>query len=198
MSHTSTQADGAAVRDLLSVAGLLEEPQLARLYTYLYDEPDATVQDVIDELGLAQGTAYSYVDRLVEAGVVEVTRETQPRRYAARDVALTVTDAAGDREYTVTPALIDAVGRRDTDADIDTYVDRYGVAGLATALTYTVARERGRVTHRTVAEDLGVSPLAAETILQALRPVVRKHHDVDDAGASLPESVLDGGDDSRE
>ena len=75
----------------------------------------------------------------------------------------------------VTPALIDAVGRRETDADIDTYIDRHGVAGLATALTYAVARERGEVTHRLMAEDLDISPLAAEMILQALRPVVHEH-----------------------
>jgi hypothetical protein len=67
---------------------------------------------MLESLELAQGTAYSYVNRLVEAGVVEVTNDDQPRRYAAREIDLTVTTAAGDREYTITPALIDAVGRR--------------------------------------------------------------------------------------
>ncbi|ELY62537.1 DUF7437 domain-containing protein, partial [Natrinema versiforme] len=55
---------------------------------------------------------------------------------------------------------------------------RHGVAGLATALTYAVARERGEVTHRLMAEDLNISPLAAEMILQALRPVVHEHYDI--------------------
>jgi len=102
-----------------------------------------------------------------------------------------VTTAAGDREYTITPALIDAVGRRETNADIDTYIDRHGVAGLATALTYTVGRERGEVTHRLMTDDIDISPLAAEMILQALRPVVDEHYDIDESGAGLDEGDID-------
>ncbi|MDS0296652.1 DUF7437 domain-containing protein [Halogeometricum luteum] len=185
MSRTSNRTNGDVIRDFLSVADLLEEPQLAQLYTYLAREREATVQDVMDNLELAQGTAYSYVNRLVDAGVVDVTDDEQPRRYAARAIDLTVTTAAGDREYTITPALIDAVGRRETNDDIDTYIDRHGVAGLATALTYAVARERGEVTHRLMAEDLDISPLAAEMILQALRPIVHEHHDIEETGAGL-------------
>ncbi len=36
-----------------------------------------------------------------------------------------------------------------------------------------------------------ISPLAAETILQALRPVVHEHHEVETPGASLDELGLD-------
>jgi len=194
VSRTSDRADGDIVRDFLSVADLLEEPQLAQLYAYLAREGEATVQDVMDDLELAQGTAYSYVNRLVDAGVVDITDDEQPRRYAAREIDLTVTTATGDREYTITPALIDAVGRRETDADIDTYIGRHGVAGLATALTYAVARERGEVTHRLMAEDLDISPLAGEMILQALRPVVHEHYDIEEAGAGLDELDIDNGD----
>jgi DNA-binding MarR family transcriptional regulator len=193
MSRTSDQTDGDVVRDFLSIADILEEPQLAQLYTYLAHEGEATVQDVMHDLDLAQGTAYSYVNRIVDAGVVEVTHDAQPRRYTAREINLTVTTAAGDREYTITPALIDAVGRRETNDNIDTYIDRHGVAGLATALTYAVARERGEVTHRLMAKDLDISPLAAEMILQALRPVVHKHSDIEASGASLDELDVDDG-----
>ncbi|MFC7164853.1 DUF7437 domain-containing protein [Halospeciosus flavus] len=194
MSRTSNRTDGDIIRDFLSVAGLLEEPQLAQLYTYLVHGHEATVQDVIDDLELGQGTAYSNVNRLVDAGLVEVTHDEQPRRYAAHKIDLTVTTSAADREYTITPALIDAVGRAETNDDIGTYVDRHGVAGLATALTYTVARERGEVTHRLMADDLDISPLAAEMILQALRPVVHEYYDIEEAGASLDELDDDDGD----
>jgi DNA-binding MarR family transcriptional regulator len=185
VSRTSNRADGDIIRDFLSVAELLEEPQLAQLYTYLVHEQEATVQDVIDDLELGQGTAYSNVNRLVDAGVVDVTDDEQPRQYTAREIDLTVTTAAGDREYTITPALIDAVGRAETNDDIDTYVDHHGGAGLATALTYAVARERGEVTHRLMAEDLDISPLTAEMILQALLPVVHEHYDIEEFGASF-------------
>ena len=194
MSRTSNRADGDLVRDFLSVADLLEKPQLAQLYAYLARKDEATVQDVIDDLELAQGTAYTYVNRLVDTDVVAVTHDKQPRRYAAREIDLTVTTAAGDREYTITPALVDAVGRRETNADIDTYIDRHGVAGLATALIYAVARERGKVTHRLMADDLNISPLAAELILQALRPIVHEYYDIEVSGASFDEvDIGDGG-----
>ena len=191
MSRTSNRADGDVIRDFLSVADLLEEPALAQLYAYLAREGESTVQELMDALNLAQGTAYTYANRLVDAGVIEATSEEQPRRYVAREIDLTVTTAAGDREYTITPALIDAVGRRTTDDDIDTYIDRHGVAGLATAFTYAVARERGEVTHRLMADDLDISPLAAEMILQALRPVVHEHYDIEAAGESLEELDID-------
>jgi hypothetical protein len=191
VSRTSNRADGDIVQDFLSVADLFKEPQLAQLYSYLTRENEATVQAVMEDLELAQGTAYSYVNRLVDAGVVDITDDEQPRRYAAREINLTVTMAAGDREYTITPALIDAVGRCETNADIDTYIDRHGVAGLTTALTYAVARERGEVTHRLMAEDLDISPLAAEMILQALRPVVHEHYAIEEAGAGLDELDVD-------
>ncbi|WP_458190550.1 DUF7437 domain-containing protein [Haladaptatus sp. NG-WS-4] len=185
MSRTSNRANGDVIRDFLSVANLLEEPSLAQLYAYLAREGEATVQELMDALDLAQGTAYTYVNRLVDAGVIEATTDDQPRRYVAQNINLTVTAADGTREYTITPALIDAVARRGTDGDIDTYIDRHGIAGLATALTYAVDRERGTVTHRLMARDLDISPLAAEIILQALQPVVHEHFDIEESGTSV-------------
>lgn len=166
MPRASNRPNGDIIRDFLSVAALLEELQLARLYPSLAREGEATVQEVIDDLELQEGSAYAYVNRLVNAGVIEVIHDEQPRRYVARKIELTVTAAAGDCEYTITPALIDVVGRHQTDDDIDTYDDRHGVAGLGTALTYAVARERGKVTYRLMAKDLDISPLAAESVLR--------------------------------
>jgi len=191
MSRTVDHTDGRIIRDFLTVANLLEESQLAQLYAYLDRKGEATVRDAIDDLELAQGTADNYVSRLVDAGVIEVIEDKQPRRYTTCEIALTVTTAASDHEYTITPALIDAVGRRETNADIDTYIDRHGVAGLATALTYAVARERGEMTHRLMAKELDISPLAAEMVLQALRPVVHEHYDIEEMGASLEELDMD-------
>ncbi|KYH24679.1 hypothetical protein HAPAU_30550 [Halalkalicoccus paucihalophilus] len=61
MSRTSNRGYGDVVRDFLAVAGLFENPQPAHLYTYLDYEDEVAVQDVIDNLELAQGTAYTYV-----------------------------------------------------------------------------------------------------------------------------------------
>ena len=185
MSSTPNRANGDVIRDFLSVADLLEEPQLAQLYAYLAREGEATVGELMEALDLAQGTAYTYVNQLVDTGVLEATADNQPRTYTTRDIDLTITTTDNGREYTITAALIDAVGRRTTDEDIDTYSDRHGVAGLATALSYAVDRERGDVTHRTMASDLDISPLAAEIILQALRPIVNEYFEIEQSGASV-------------
>ena len=185
MSRTLHQAGGDVIRDLLSIADLLEEPQLARLYAHLAREGEATVRELMDNLDLPQGTAYTYVNRLVDAGVLEERNDEQPHSYVAREIDLTVTAGDGTGEYTITPALIDAAARRATDDDVDTYIHRHGIAGLAAALTYAVSRERGEVPHRMMADDLDISPLAAEIILQALRPVVYEHFDIDGSGVSV-------------
>lgn len=194
MSQTTDRDDGALVGEFLTVADLLEEPKLAQLYAYIARAGETTVQELMDALGLPQGTAYTYVNRLADAGLIQATHEEQPQTYVAREIDLTVTTANDAREYTITPILVDAVGRRSSDDDIDAYIDRYGIAGLATALTYTVARERGEVTHRTMADDLGLSPLTAELILQALRPVVHEHLDIEVSGASA--SAIEDADDA--
>jgi len=189
MSRSTDRATGDVVREFLSVADLLEEPRLAQLYAYLIRDGEATVQELMDTLDLPQGTAYTYVNRLSDAGVIADQSETQPISYMANEIDLTVTASDGTREYRITPVLIDAVGRRATDEDIDTYIDRHGIAGLATAINYAVDRERGSVTHRVMARDIDISPLAAEIILQALRPIVHEHYDIEPAGASLDDVV---------
>jgi hypothetical protein len=189
MSRSTDRATGDVVREFLSVADLLEEPRLAQLYAYLIRDGEATVQELMDTLDLPQGTAYTYVNRLADAGVIAEQSETQPISYMANEIDLTVTASDGTREYRITPVLIDAVGRRATDEDIDTYIDRHGIAGLATAINYAVDRERGSVTHRVMARDIDISPLAAEIILQALRPIVHEHYDIEPAGASLDDVV---------
>lgn len=36
-----------------------------------------------------------------------------------------------------------------------------------------------------MSQDLDISPLVAEMVLQALRPVIHDHYEIEDAGASL-------------
>lgn len=192
MSRHPDRAAGDVIRDFLAVAELLREPLFAQLYAHLAREGAATVQELTDALDLTPATADTYVTRLVDNGILEVSSDDQPRRYVAREIDLIVTATKGTREYTITPALIDAVSRRVTNDAIETYVDHHGVAGLATALTYTVDRERGQTTHRRMAQALDLAPLEAETILQAIRPVVHDHVDVESSGASVAD--IDDGD----
>lgn len=185
MSSTSARATGDVVRDLLVVVDLLRDPELARLYAVLTQADTATGQEVADTLDRSEEAVTADLERLVDAGVVEGTVDDQPQAYTDRRIEMTVTADDGECAFTITPALIDAVGRRETDEDVDTYVDRHGIGGLATALTYAVARERGSTTHRLMARDLDLSPLEAEIILQALEPVVSEHFDIEESGVSV-------------
>lgn len=105
-----------------------------------------------------------------------------------------MTSTAGDRKYTITPALVDAVGRRETDDDIDTYIDRHGINGLSTALTYAVARECDEVTHRLTACDLATRSRDCPAGASAFGS---RNFDAETSGASLSniEGVDEGVDD---
>ena len=59
-----------AVNGLLSVAQLLEEPRLARLYTFVLREDEVTIDDIVADLELPRTTAYSDVGTLVEHGIL--------------------------------------------------------------------------------------------------------------------------------
>lgn len=161
------------LQQLQTVADLIETPALARIYAYTEREGPVTVGELVDELGVPQGTAYDYVERLETAGLIERTTDARPHEYDADAVSLTL--SVDDTTTTVTPALVAAIGRRETDDDIDVYVERHGLDGLAAALEYAFEQVEGTVTHRIMARELECSPLEAEIILQALEPIATEY-----------------------
>jgi len=64
-----------AVNGLLSVAQLLEEPRLARLYTFILHEGELTIDDIVDALETPRTTAYSDTGTLVDLGVLTRNEE---------------------------------------------------------------------------------------------------------------------------
>ena len=115
-----------AVNGLLSVAQLLEEPRLARLYTFILREDGVTVDDVVDALEVPRTTAYSDTGTLVDLGVLTRDEEQKTHTYSA--VPITLTANLGGAEYTVTPTLIEAFGRSSQDQDLDLLIQRHGLA----------------------------------------------------------------------
>ena len=149
---------------------LLENARKAWVYTYIRHTPDARVGDIVESLDIPQRTAYEYVDDLRTAGFLEQSNEGRPARYIAHEVDLRLGHA--DVERQITPALIEAVARRQRDENVDTYIDHHGLDGLAVALEYAREYVDGTVTHRIMAREQAVSPVEAGIILDALRPVV--------------------------
>lgn len=111
-----------------------------------------TVGDLVEALDVPQGTAYDYAQRLEAAGPTEKTSDQRPHEYDAEPPPLTL--SADGETRTITPALVATVTRRDGDEDIDVFVDRHGLDGLAAALDYAFELVEGTVNHRITAREL--------------------------------------------
>lgn len=167
------QSDRPPIEQTQMVIDLLETPALARIYAHVLQDGPLTVADIVDDLDIPQGTAYDYIEKLETAGLVEKIREQRPYQYNADPISLTL--STDGETQTITPALIAAVARRDEDGDIDVYIERHGLDGLAVALEYAFEYVDGTVNHRITARELDLSPLEASIILQALEPVAEEY-----------------------
>lgn len=149
---------------------ILGNARKAWIYTYLRHHPATTIQETVSALELPERTVYDYVDDLEAAGFLDQSNEGRPAQYEAHDLHLELVD--GDAKRHITPALIEAIARRLRDDDIDVYIDRHGLDGLAVALEYTREYVDGAVTHQIMAREQDITPMEAGVILDALRPVV--------------------------
>lgn len=166
-----------AINGLMSVAQLLEEPRLARLYTYILREDEVTIDDIAAELEMPRTTAYSDTSTLVELGVLTRDESQKTHTYTAVPISLTA-NLDGD-EYTITPTLLEAFGRSPRDQDLDLLIERHGLGKLAAALTYAVPYAEGEISERVAARELDLQHAFAITVLQALRDVVHEMREID-------------------
>lgn len=149
---------------------LLENPRKAWIYTYIHRHPSTTIPNIVKTLDLPQRTVYEYIDDLEAAGLIEQSNDGRPAEYTAHEIDLQLVE--GDAERRITAELVEAIARRIRDDDIDTYVDRHGLDGLAVALEYAHEYADGAVTHQIMAREQKITPLEAGVILDALRPAV--------------------------
>lgn len=173
----ATEGPERAINGLLSVAQLLEEPRLARLYTVVLREDEVTIDEITNELEMPRTTAYSDAGTLVELGVLTRDDNQKTHTYSAVPVSLTAT-LDGD-EYTVTPTLIDAFSRSSRDQDLDLLIEKHGLGKLAAALTYAIPYTDGDMSERVAARELDLQYAFGVAVLQALRDVVLDMESVD-------------------
>lgn len=166
-----------AINGFMSVAQLLEEPRLARLYTYILREGEVTIDKITADLKVPRTTAYSDTGSLVDLGVL--TRDESQKTHAYTAMPITLTANLDGDEYTITPTLIEAVGRSPQDQDLDLLIEKHGIGKLAAALTYAVPYIEGGMTERVAARELDLHPAFGIAVLQALREVIldMKEHD---------------------
>jgi DNA-binding transcriptional ArsR family regulator len=159
-----------AINGFMSVAQLLEEPRLARLYTCILREGEVTIDEITADLEMPRTTAYSDTGSLVDLGVLTRDESQKTHTYTANPITLTA-NLDGD-EYTITPTLIEAVGRSPHDQDLSLLIEKYGIGKLAAALTYAIPYVDRGMTERVAARELGLQPAFGIAVLQALRDVV--------------------------
>jgi len=165
------------INGLLSVAHLLEEPRLARLYTFVLREGEVTLDDIEDGVEIPRTTAYSDTGTLVELGVLTRDEDQKTHTYSAIPISLTA-DLDGD-EFTVTPTLVEAFGRSPQDRDLDLLLEKHGLGKLAAALTYAIPYAEGEMSERVAARELDLQYAFTVAVLQALRDVLRDTKSVD-------------------
>jgi len=164
-------ADAHPLDTMLAVSDIITNRRLARVYTHVLDHEEATVAQLTEQLDSSRTTVYEDVHRLCDLGLLERVTDTQPHRYRATEVAMTV--QIDDSTYEITPVLIAALAYSERNENIELYVDRHGISGLATALDYARDYVRGRMNARIMARELAITVVEAETILQELRDVIR-------------------------
>lgn len=166
-----------AVTDFLAVAELLNEPRLARLYTFVLRNGPVGVEEIKDDLDFAHSTAYKYVDRLEELGVLVRHDEERPTTVTVDPVRVLLATDHGT--VAATPVLLAAVARQLDDDDVRVFVERQGVPKLAAALHYAIRIANGELTQRTAANKLDVHPVEGTTVFTALQDVVEAAADYD-------------------
>ncbi len=149
---------------------LLGNSRKAWIYTYINHHAKTTIQDIVETLDLPERTVYEYVNDLEAAGFIEQSNDGRPAEYVGHEIDLQLVE--GDAERRITSGLVEAIARRRRDDDIDTYIDRHGLDGLAVALEYAYEYVDGTVTHQIMAREQELSSLEAGIILDALRPIV--------------------------
>ncbi|ELY77216.1 hypothetical protein C486_17265 [Natrinema gari JCM 14663] len=157
------------------VMQLLNQPALARVYVYVCYWGPVSPPEIMDALELSKSTAYEYVDRLVDFGLVDRDESTRPQQLTAEPLIIVEQYAP----IVITPTVLHALALQEVDDDIDYFLDRYGTGKLIAALRGSGLHFAGKTTQRMVATDIDVRETEAMMIIYALQPAlaVGREHD---------------------
>jgi len=155
---------------MLAVSDVIQNERLARLYARVLELDTPTVEELASRSASSKTTVYEDVKHLVEIGVLDRVTDSQPHRYSVRRVDMTI--QTGEETFQITPTLLVALAQRDSNDNIELYVERHGVSGLATAIEYARAYTKSEMTARIMAREQEIPVLEAETILQELQEIL--------------------------
>lgn len=168
----SAVSDSHPLDTMLAVSDVIQSDRLAQLYTRVLELDSPTVEELAEGIETSTTTIYEDINHLVEIGLLERVTETQPYRYRASPVEMTI--QAGEETFQITPTLLVALAKRESKENINLYIDRHGVSGLATAIEYARAYTQSKMNARIMAREQDLPVLEAETILQELQEILTK------------------------
>lgn len=178
---------------MLAVSDVITNRRYAVIFARVLERGTPTVEEIAEALDSSTTTVYEDVNHLCDVGILDRVTETQPHRYSARSIEMTVEEAG--ETFEISPTLLAALARADENENLGLYLDRHGTAGLATAVEYARDYVRGRTRPRVMAREEELPVLEAETVLQELREVVvavepdlEADLDLDELDATVDES----------
>ena len=155
---------------MLAVSDVIRNDRLAKLYARVLELDSPTIEELSEGIESSTTTIYEDIKHLVEIDLLERVTETQPYRYQASQVDMTI--QAGGEAFQITPTLLVALAERQSNENIGLYIDRNGVSGLATAIEYARAYTQSKMNARIMAREQDIPVLEAETILQELQEII--------------------------
>jgi len=165
-------AENAGLETLVT---LLTHPALARVYIYICYWGPVSPPEITESLDLSKSTAYTYVDRLVDLGLVERDESVRPQQLTAEPVLLVEPHAP----IIITPTILHAFALQAVDEEIEYFVDRHGIGTLVAAVRGAGLHYAGTMTQRMVASEIDVRDTEAMMVIYALEPalIVGRDHD---------------------
>ena len=158
------------VDTMLAVFDVIRDDRLAKLYARALELDSPTVEELSEGIESSTTAIYEDVKHLVEFDLLERVTETQPYRYRASQVDVTI--QADGETFHITPTLLVALAERHSNESISLYIDCHGVSGLVTAIKYGRAYTQSKMNARIMAREQEIPVVEAETILQELQGII--------------------------
>jgi predicted transcriptional regulator len=152
------------ISELGPLIELLEKPQMATLYTVARDSV-VTVPELQGEVDVTKSTVYDYVAALQRAGLVsDVETDGPATKYTAHEFVFTL--EVDGMVVEITPDVVAVLSQQDTNPEIHSFVEQYGLATLAAFVDLAHDHANGDVTTRMIAEILDISRGSAYDMLE--------------------------------
>lgn len=155
---------------MLTISDVIQNHRYAAIYARVRELGTLTVEEIAEDLDSSKTAVDEDVNHLRAVGILERITDTQPHRFRATSIEMRVEH--GSDTYQISPTLLIALARTESNENIRLYRDRNGVGGLATAVEYARDYVSSQTSARVMAREEEIPVLEAETILQELRDIV--------------------------